>query len=106
MTTIIACSIACFSTAAFIALWFWVVRKELKAKQNIIESARSQLAASRKQRLRAKDTPETEKAQEILDRSHDIYRQSVELYNDTMFYWAGEVWDYPSSESTHTITRR
>ena len=47
MTAIIASSIAFFSTAAFIALWFWVVRKELKAKQNMVEGAQVQLAASR-----------------------------------------------------------
>lgn len=83
MTTI-AWSIAFFSTAAFVALWFRVVRKELTAKQNMVESAKSQIAASRRQRLRARDIPEKEKAQEILDKSYDIYRHSAELYNDTM----------------------
>lgn len=84
LTTVIACSIAFFSTAAFIALWFGVVRKELTAKQNMVESAKAQLIASRTQLLRARDAPEMQKAQEILDRSLDIYRQSLELYNDTL----------------------
>ncbi|RYD04113.1 hypothetical protein N752_16150 [Desulforamulus aquiferis] len=58
--------------------------KGAEGKKNMIESARSQLTASRRQLLRVRYTPETEKAQEIMDRSQDIYRQSVELYNDTL----------------------
>ncbi len=84
MTAIIASSIAFSSTAAFIALWFWVVRKELKAKQNMVEGAQVQLAASRMHCLKARDAPEAQKALEILDRSHDIYRQSLELYHMTL----------------------
>ncbi len=84
MSTIIAYSIAFFSTFAFIILWFWVVRKELKIKRNILESAKLQLTASRAQLNRSRDNLETEKSKEIFQRSLDIYEQSVKLYNETL----------------------
>lgn len=81
MTTTIACLIAGISTTAFITLWFCVVYRELKNMKNAMESARCQLTCSRQQFMRARDSLEMEKTQEILVRSRDIYRQSVVLYN-------------------------
>jgi len=75
---------AVISTAAFLALWFWVVRRELRAKKDTAKSAQSQLAACRKKHMQARDGPEKEDAQFILTRSRDIYRQSVTLYNHTL----------------------
>lgn len=90
MTTTIAWSISFFSTAAFIALWFWAVRKELKIKQNMVESAKTQLVASKKWRLKARDATEEKKAQAILDRSMNIYLQSMELYRKVLH----KPWNY------------
>lgn len=75
---------AALSTAAFLSLWFWVVHRELTAKKEAVKSARSQLAACRKNYLRARDGPDEVIAQGILNRSRDIYRQSVALYNQTL----------------------
>ncbi|MDD3271846.1 MAG: hypothetical protein PHR04_07110 [Syntrophomonadaceae bacterium] len=76
--------IAAISTAAFIALWFWVVHRELRAKKDTVKSARSQLAACRRNYVQARDGPDEEDAKSILSRSLDIYRQSVTLYNQTL----------------------
>jgi hypothetical protein len=72
------------STAAFLLLWFWVVRRELRGRKDTVNSARSQLAVSRKKHMKARDGPEEMDAQCILERSRDIYRQSVALYNQTL----------------------
>ena len=45
MTTIIAYTVALVSTSAFIALWFWVARRELYAKQKTVDAAKCQLTA-------------------------------------------------------------
>jgi hypothetical protein len=72
------------STAAFLALWFWVVRRELQARTDTVKSAESQLAACRKKHMQARDGPEEQDARFILSRSLDIYHQSVMLYNQTL----------------------
>jgi hypothetical protein len=84
LTTMIVGVTAAISTAAFLTLWFWVVHRELIAKKETVKSARSQLAACRKNHLRARDGPDEVGAQGILTRSRDIYRQSVTLYNQTL----------------------
>lgn len=80
----IAFVIASISTAAFLALWFWVVHRELRFRKDTVKSAESQLAACRKKHMQARDDPEGTDTQCILARSRDIYRQSVTLYNQTL----------------------
>lgn len=84
LTTIIACVTAIISTALFLALWFWIVYRELRTKKDTVKSARSQLAACRKKHLEAMDSSEEQDAKSILSRSLDIYNQSVMLYNQTL----------------------
>ncbi|MEG2660965.1 MAG: hypothetical protein RR978_09670 [Oscillospiraceae bacterium] len=81
MATLVACLVAGVSTAAFIALWFWVVRRELCAKQKPVKAARCQFIASKQAYLRARDGPKEKQAKEIMERSERIYRQSAEFYN-------------------------
>jgi len=76
--------IALISTAAFLVLWFWVVHRELRARTDTVNSARSQLAACRKKHMQARGGPEEQDAKSILSRSLDIYRQSVMLFNQTL----------------------
>ncbi|MEG2176978.1 MAG: hypothetical protein RRY97_08915 [Oscillibacter sp.] len=83
MNTVIAWLIITISTVAFFLLWFWAVYKELMGKRNTVKSAALQLAACRKKRLRAKNSIELADAQVVLDRSLDIYRQAVDIYNKT-----------------------
>ena len=80
----IACVISIISTAAFIALWFWVVHRELRSKYDIVTSARSQLAACRKKHLQTRGGPDEQDAKLIFSRSLNIYHQSVMLYNQTL----------------------
>ncbi len=84
MTTIIACVTATISTIAFLALWFWVVHRELRAKIDTVKSAENQLASCRKNHLLARDSSDEQDAKSILNRSLDIYHQSVMLYNYTL----------------------
>ncbi|MGS0763411.1 hypothetical protein [Syntrophomonas curvata] len=65
-------------------LWFWVVHRELRARTDTVNSARSQLAACRKKHMQARGGPEEQDAKSILSRSLDIYRQSVMLFNQTL----------------------
>lgn len=76
--------IAIISTAAFLALWFQGVKRELRGKKDTVNSAESQLAACRKKHLQARTGPEEQDAKSILSRSLDIYHQSVILYNLTL----------------------
>ena len=75
----LASLIAVVSTAAFLTLWFWDVRRILKSRMSTVESAAAQLSACRKG---AADGGTRESA-EILARSESIYRQAAELYNRT-----------------------
>lgn len=84
MNTWIAYTIAIVSTAAFIALWFGVVKKELHAKENMVAAARHQLIASREVYERERDGPNAEMAKGVLERSQSIYRQAVNIYNETL----------------------
>ncbi len=73
--------IALANAAAFVTLWFWVVRRELNAKQKAVKAANCQLSASKQAYLRARDGPEEQDAVEIFIRSQSVYRQSAALYN-------------------------
>ena len=61
MTPWIAWLIAALCAAAFVALWFWEVRRTLTGRQSIVDSAASQVT--------------------VLYRSESIYRQAVDNYN-------------------------
>ena len=82
--TAIASLLAIFSTSAFLALWFWVVQRELLGKQKAVDAAKAQLAASRQHYMRVRDGPGEEAARQILERSQSIYGQTVRLYNETL----------------------
>lgn len=84
MTIVIVCIVAGVSTMAFLALWFWVVCRELREKRNMMESAEVQLTACRRQVRQVRAGSEKEDAQKVLDRSLDIYRQTVLLYHQTL----------------------
>ncbi len=73
--------IAVVNAAAFVTLWFWVVRRELYEKQKAVKAARCQLAAARQAYLRARDGPEEQDAGEIFIRSQSVYRQAAAFYN-------------------------
>lgn len=76
--------LAILSTTAFLTLWFWVVRRELAAKQRAVDAAQCQLTASRQHVLRVRDGPEEEAAKQILERSQSVYLQTVRLYNEIL----------------------
>ncbi|MEG1583773.1 MAG: hypothetical protein RR131_07660 [Anaerovorax sp.] len=84
MTTVIACLTATVSTVAFLILWFKVVNRELKDKRNTVKSAENQLIACRKNHLRVTDDSKKSSAKAVLNRSEDIYCQSVTLYNQAL----------------------
>ncbi|MGB4984831.1 MAG: hypothetical protein WBO70_03540, partial [Erysipelotrichaceae bacterium] len=84
MYTWVAYTIAIVSAVAFIVLWFWVVRRELYTKKNMVEAAQLQLIASHKVYERDREGPNCATAKEILKRSKSIYRQAVNIYNKTL----------------------
>jgi len=79
---VIASFIAIDSTTALIARWFWLVWRELNAKQKAVDAAKCQFSASRQEYLRLRDGPEEDNARGILERSQSIYKQSLRLYNE------------------------
>lgn len=74
----IAWLIAAVSTAAFVCLWFWEVRRVLNDRKSVVDSAAGQLAAFRR---RAEDAPGNEELATVLHRSRSIYTQAVDNYN-------------------------
>ena len=61
-----------------------MVHRELQAKIDTVNSAKSQLTACRKNHMLTRDSSEEQDAKFILSRSLDIYNQSVILYNQTL----------------------
>lgn len=74
----IAWLIAAVSTAAFVCLWFWEVRRVLRDRKSVVDSAAGQLTAFRR---RAEDAPSDEELATVLRRSRSIYTQAVDNYN-------------------------
>ena len=72
--------IAAVSVAACLFLWFRDVRRVMTERRSTMDSAASQLEACRKKWFSTRDDPE---AAAVLERSENIYRQAVELYNRT-----------------------
>jgi len=72
------------STAAFLALWFWVVYREMITKIDTVNGAKSQLSSCFGKHMQARGSSQEQDAKSILSRSLDIYHQSVMLYNRTL----------------------
>ena len=68
----------------FVTLWFYLSQNKLYEKKRTVESAKAQLNSCLNDYIRTCDNIETEKSRAILDISHDIYKQSVQLYNDAI----------------------
>jgi len=81
MTACIPWLIAGFSLGAFLLFWFRDVRRILREKKSMVESAASQLAAHRKKAAADRTDPD---AAAVLARSNRIYRQAVDIYNQTL----------------------
>ena len=73
--------IALISTGICMFLWFRDVRRIMRERKNMMESADRQLTACRKKALRDRADPETAA---VLARSESIYRQAVDIYNRTL----------------------
>ena len=73
--------IAITSTVGCFILWFRDVRRIMRERKSTVESAGGQLVACREKALRARGDPE---AVAVLERSENIYRQAVDIYNRTL----------------------
>lgn len=81
MTAWIPWLIAIASMGAFLLFWFRDVRRIMRERQSMVESAASQLASCRKKAAADRSDPE---ATAVLALSHKIYRQAVDIYNQTL----------------------
>lgn len=81
MTSWMIALVAAVSTTICLFLWFRDVRRVMRERKSTAESAAGQLAVYRERARKARDDPE---AAAILDRSENIYRQAVDLYNETL----------------------
>ena len=72
--------IATVSSVVCLILWFRDVRQIMLLRKSTVESAAGQLNTYRKKAYHARGDPD---AQAVLERSEKIYRQSVELYEQT-----------------------
>ena len=73
--------IAVISTGLCLTLWFREVRRVVRDRKSTVESAGGQLSACRERARGAQRDPD---AMAVLERSEDIYRQAVALYNQTL----------------------
>lgn len=58
MPSWVAWLIAAVSTTAFLVLWFWEVRRVLRSRRSVVESAAAQLSACRRQAAGVRYDPE------------------------------------------------
>lgn len=77
----LAWTIAVLSSSACLALWFRDVYQLLRNQKSTVESAAGQMASCREKAAIARDDPA---AAAVFERSKQIYRQAVEIYNRTM----------------------
>jgi len=77
----IAWMIAIVSTAVCLYLWFRDVRRIMRGRKSTVESAAGQLASCREKAAKTKGDPESEA---VLERSERIYRQAVDIYDQTL----------------------
>ena len=73
--------LALVSTGICLFLWFRDVRRVMTQRKSTVESAAGQLSACREKTVRARGDPD---AAAVFRRSERIYRQAVELYNETL----------------------
>ena len=69
------------SVALCLFLWFRDVRRIMRERKSTVESAAGQLAAWREKARKARGDPE---AAAVVERSENIYRQAVDIYNKTL----------------------
>lgn len=81
MTVGVACFIAGLCAAAFVALWFSTVYRELSEKYRNLMGLREQLLLHRDASAQAGDGPEKEVAAKMLATNQRIYREAVGAYN-------------------------
>ena len=81
MQSWLAWLIATVGIATSVFLWFRDVRRIMRERSSTVESAQGQLTYCRKKAVRAITDPG---AATVLNRSEKIYRQAVDLYNQTM----------------------
>lgn len=62
MPSWVAWLIAAVSTTAFLVLWFWEVRRVLRSRRSVVESAAAQLSACRRQAAGVRYDPESSRA--------------------------------------------
>ena len=86
MSSWIAWIIALVCAVAFVALWFREAHHVLRTRKSTVESAAGQLAVCREKAVNGNADPDTAA---ILERSENIYRQAVILYNDAV----GKPWN-------------
>ena len=79
--------VAVVSTAAFLFLWFRDVRRIMRERKSTVDSAKAQLNVFREKAHKARDDPD---AAAVLERSESIYRQAVDIYNQTL----QNAWNY------------
>jgi len=73
--------ITAVSVSLCLFLWFREVRRVLRERRSMVDSAAGQLRSSREKAMRMPQDPETAA---VLRRSERIYAQAVELYNHTL----------------------
>lgn len=73
--------ISVVSTVACLFLWFRDVRRVMRDRKSMVDSAESQLLSSREKALRDWGNPD---AKAVLARSERIYDQAVRLYDETL----------------------
>ena len=76
------------STALSLFLWFRDVRRTMRERRNVVDSAYGQLMVYQKKIYRARGDPETAA---VYERSEKIYRQAVAIYNGFL----GKPWILP-----------
>ena len=69
------------STAAFMALWFFVVHRELSRRRHNVECAARQLGFGQDTLKQARAAPEADYLQAMQDTNTRIYEQSAREYN-------------------------
>ena len=72
--------IAIVSITGYFVFWLRSVRRTMLAYQEVVDIARDQLSVWQK---KAEENSDLETL-EVLDRSEDVYRQAVNLYNDEL----------------------
>lgn len=95
----IAWIVAACCAAAFLVLSFWEVRRVLRSRKSIVESAAAQLSACRR---RAAQHPGDADSAAVLARCESIYSQAVANYNRTLrkpwIYLPGTLLGYQREE--------